>query len=115
MTVGSGGRPRYGWADAVEGDRNFLAGVDTGAAGNGTVVQVDPTTDTGPSAAQLDFSRSYETIERSQARYSDYAFIALDVVPVAPDGATTMTLRAINEQGVEFVRVVLSREVRRSE
>jgi hypothetical protein len=112
MTVGSGGRPRYGWAGAVEGDRNFLAGVDTGAAGNGTVVQADHATDTGPSTAQLDFSRSYETIDWSQARYSDYAFIALDVVPGAPDGTTTMTLRAINEQGVEFDRVVFRREVR---
>jgi len=43
---------------------------------------------------------------------SGYAFIALDVVPAAPDGTATMTLRAINEQGVEFDRVVFSRDVR---
>jgi hypothetical protein len=109
MTVGSGGRPRYSWAGAVETDRNYLAGVNTGAPGNGTVVQADAATGVGPSAAQLDFSRTYETVDWSQARYSDYAFIALDVVPASPDGTTTMTLRAINEQGVEFDRVIFSR------
>jgi hypothetical protein len=112
MTVGSGGRPRYSWAGATETDRNFLAGVDTGAPGNGMVVQADAATGTGPSAAQLDFTRTYETVDWSQARYSDYAFIALDVVPAAPDGTATMTLRAINEQGVEFDRVVFSRRLR---
>jgi hypothetical protein len=30
VVVGSGGRPRYDWSGAVEGDRNFIAGVDTG-------------------------------------------------------------------------------------
>jgi hypothetical protein len=112
MTVGSGGRPRYTWSGAVESDRNFLAGVDTGASGNGTTVAADASTGVGPSAAQLDFSRSYETVDWSQARYSDYAFIALDVVPASPDGKATMTLRAINEQGTEFDRVVFSRTVR---
>ena len=110
ITVGSAGRPRYGWAGAVEGDRNFIAGVDTGAPGNGTVVEADASTGVGPFASQLDFTRSYETVDWSQARYRDYAFIALDVVPAAPDGTTTMTLRAINEQGVEFDRVIFSRK-----
>ena len=44
------------------------------------------------------------------ARYRDCAFIALDVVPAPPGGTTTMTLRAINQQGVEFDRVVFSRK-----
>lgn len=114
ITVGSAGRPRYGWAGTVEGDRNFIAGVDTGVPGNGTVVQADPAAGVGPFASQLDFSRAYETVDWSQARYRDYAFIALDVVPAAPDGTTSMTLRAINEQGVEFDRVVLRRRVRRA-
>ncbi|WP_194911569.1 metallophosphoesterase [Catenulispora rubra] len=113
ITVGSGGRPRYSWSGAVETDRNFLTGVDTGAPGNGTTVTADPATSQGPSAAQLDFTREYETVDWSQARYSDYAFIALDVVPAAPDGTATMTMRAINEQGVEFDRVVFKRDVRR--
>jgi hypothetical protein len=112
LTVGCGGRPRYSWAGAVEGDRNFLAGVDTGAPGNGTVVAADPATGVGPYSSQLDFSHEYETVDWSQARYRDYAFVALDVVPARPDGTTTMTLRAINEQGVEFDRVVFSRRVR---
>ena len=112
MTVGSAGRPRYAWAGAVEADRNFLAGVNTGKAGNGTVVPADAKTGVGPYASQADFTDAYETVDWSQARYRDYAFIALDVVPAAPDGTTTMTLRAINEQGVEFDRVVFSRKVR---
>jgi len=49
-------------------------------------------------------------LQRSQARYRDNAFIALDVVPALPGGTTTMTLRAINQQGVEFDRVVFSRK-----
>jgi hypothetical protein len=110
VTVGSGGRPRYSWTGAVETDRNFLAGVNTGAPGNGTVVTADAATEVGPWVSELNFTRTYETINWSQARYSDYAFIALDVVPAAPDGTTTMTLRAINEQGVEFDRVVFSRK-----
>ena len=112
LTVGSGGRPRYSWSGAEETDRNFLAGVDTGAAGNGTTVTADPAASEGPFVAQPDFSRAYETVDWSQARYSDYAFIALDVVPAAPDGTTTMTMRAINEHGVEFDRVVFRRSLR---
>jgi hypothetical protein len=109
VTVGSAGRPRYAWSGAVESDRNFIAGVDTGAPGNGTVVPADAKTGVGPYVSQLDFTDKYETINWSQARYRDYAFIALDVVPATPDGTTTMTLRAINEQGVEFDRVIFSR------
>jgi len=112
MTVGSAGRPRYAWSGAVESDRNFIAGVNTGAAGNGTTVAADAATQVGPYVSQLDFTDVYETIDWSQARYRDYAFIALDVVPAAPDGTTTMTLRAINEQGVEFDRAVFRRKVR---
>jgi len=33
----------------------------------------------------------------------------MDVVPAVPGGTTTMTLRAINRQGVEFDRVVCLR------
>ena len=113
MTVGSAGRPRYAWSGAVESDRNFIAGVNTNAPGNGTVVSADAATGVGPYASQLDFSDAYETVDWSQARYRDYAFIALDVVPARPDGTTTMTLRAINQQGVEFNRVVFKRKAGR--
>jgi hypothetical protein len=54
------------------------------------------------------------TIDWSQARYRDYAFIALDVVPAPPGDTTTMTLRAINQQGVEFDRVVFGRRAAES-
>jgi len=112
FTVGSAGRPRYAWSGAVEADRNFIAGVNTNAPGNGAVVPADAATGVGPYASQLDFTDAYETVDWSQARYRDYAFIALDVIPARPDGTTTMTVRAINEQGAEFDRVVFSRKVR---
>ena len=109
ITVGAAGRPRYTWSGAVESDRNFIVGVNTSAPGNGTVVPADAAKQIGPYVSQLDFSDKYETVDWSQARYQDYAFIALDVVPAAPDGTTTMTVRAINEFGVEFDRVVFTR------
>jgi hypothetical protein len=110
FTVGSGGRPRYAWSGAVEVDRNFFTGVDSKAPGHGTEIHADAKTEAGPYASQLDFTDKYETIDWSQARYRDYAFIALDVVPAKPDGTTTLTVRAINEQGVEFDRVIFSRK-----
>jgi len=109
ITVGSAGRPRYSWSGADESDRNFIAGVNTSAPGNGTVVQADAATGVGPYASQLDFTDAYETVDWSQARYQDYAFIAVDVNPAGPDGTTTLTVRAINQQGTEFDRVVLAR------
>ena len=109
VVVGSAGRPRYDWGGPVESDRNFIVGVGTSAPGNGTEVPGDPAAGTGPYVSQLNFTDLYETIDWSQARYRDYAFIALDVAPAAPGATTTMTLRAITQQGVEFDRVVFSR------
>jgi hypothetical protein len=109
VVVGSAGRPRYDWGGPVESDRNFIVGVGTSAPGNGTEVPGDQTAETGPYVSQLNFTDLYETIDWSQARYRDYAFIALDVAPAAPGATTTMTLRAINQQGVEFDRVVFKR------
>jgi hypothetical protein len=109
VVVGSGGRPRYSWGGPVEADRNFIIGVNTSAPGNGNAVPGDQAAKTGPYVSQLGSTDLYETIDWSQARYRDYAFIALDVVPAPPGLITTMTLRAINEQGVEFDRVVFSR------
>ena len=109
VVVGSGGRPRYSWGGPVEDDRNFIAGVNTPDPGNSTVVPGDQAAGTGPFVSQRNFTDLYETIDWSQARYRDCAFIALDVVPAQPGGTTTMTLRAINPQGVEFDRVVFSR------
>jgi hypothetical protein len=109
VVVGSGGRPRYAWSGAVETDRNFLVGVDTGKPGNGVDVGADAKTEVGPYVSQKDFTDQYESIDWSQARYRDYAFIALDVVPAHKGGTSSMTLRAINERGVEFDRVVFKR------
>jgi hypothetical protein len=104
VVAGTAGTPRYGWTGPAETDRNFLAG-----AGSGTVVAGDASAKSGPYVTQPDFSRSYETVDWSQARYADYGFIALDVTPAARGGRTTMTLRFINEQGRELDRVVFSR------
>jgi hypothetical protein len=112
IVCGSAGRPRYAWSGAVEGDRNFIAGVDTGKAGNGVNVPADAAKEIGPYASQKDFTDKYESVDWSQSRFRDYAFIALDVVPAAPGGTSSMTLRAINEHGVEFDRVVFKRTAR---
>jgi Calcineurin-like phosphoesterase len=112
VVVGSAGRPRYSWSGPIEDDRNFIVGVNTSDPGNSDVVPGDQAAQTGPYVSQLNFTDEYETIDWSQARYRDYAFIALDVVPAPPGGTTTMTLRAINQQGVEFDRVVFSRTAR---
>jgi hypothetical protein len=63
----------------------------------------------GPYVSQLDFSETLESVDWSQARYKDYGFIALDVVPAHAGQRTTMTLRFINEQGQELDRAVFSR------
>jgi hypothetical protein len=109
VVCGSAGRPRYTWGGPEEIDRNFIAGVNTGAVGNGVEVAGDQKAETGPYVSQRNFTDHYETINWSQARYRDYAFIALDVVPARPGETTTMTLRAINEHGAEFDRVVFKR------
>ena len=69
---------------------------------------------TGPWVNEKDSSERYETVDWSQARYDDYGFVALDVLPAASGQTTTMTLprlkkQSINEQGKELDRVVFSR------
>ena len=64
---------------------------------------------TGPYVSELDFSKTFETVDWSQARYADYCFVALDVTPAAPGQRTTMVLRYINEQGRELDRVLFHR------
>ncbi len=105
VVVGTAGTPRYGWTGKGESDRNFVAGAGDGT----TIVGQQGTGKEGPYVSQLDFSETMETVDWSQARYRDYGFIALDVVPAAPGRQTTMTLRFINEQGQELDRVVFTR------
>src|SRR3546814_3401986 len=45
-----------------------------------------------------------ESVDWSQARYDNYAVLAVDVVPAPPGRRTTMTLRAITDLGVEIDR-----------
>ncbi|HLN70006.1 MAG TPA: metallophosphoesterase [Streptosporangiaceae bacterium] len=104
VTVGTAGTPRYGWTGAHQSDRNFAAG-----RGSGTTVVGDAKTGTGPYSTQVDFSRQFETVDWSQARYADYGFIALDVTPASIGQKTTMVLRFINQQGRELDRVVFNR------
>jgi hypothetical protein len=103
VVVGTAGTPRYGWTGGAT-DRNFAAG-----PGSGTTVTADAASKSGPWVAELDFSKAYETVDWSQARYDDYGFIALDVTPAPRGQRTTMTLRFINEQGRELDRVVFYR------
>ena len=64
---------------------------------------------TGPWVNEQNFSSRYESVDWSQARYDDYGFVALDVVPAVAGQTTTMTLRFINEQGKELDRAVFFR------
>jgi hypothetical protein len=104
VVAGTAGTPRYAWAGAKETDRNFAAG-----QGSGATVTADAKAKTGAYVNEIDFSERLETVDWSQARYADYGFVALDVVPAARGQRTTMTLRFINEQGRELDRVVFSR------
>ena len=104
VVVGTAGTPRYAWSRPDETDRNFAAG-----KGSGTTVVGDPAKKIGPYVTQRDFSQKFETVDWSQARYDDYGFIALDVVPARHGARTTMTLRFINQLGRELDRVVFIR------
>jgi hypothetical protein len=104
VVAGTAGTPAYGWSGARESNRNFAAGT-----GSGPTVVGDEKKQTGPWVNERDFSERFETVDWSQARYDDYGFVALDVVPAVTGQTTTMTLRFINEQGKELDRVVFSR------
>ncbi len=112
IVVGSGGRPRYPFQDGTK-ERYRGDGVsdsDPGASSQVTNSYVwrGPGTDTpirNPAVQEP------ESVDWSQVRYDNYAFLAVDVVPAAPGQTTTMTLRALTDNGREIDRVVLSRRV----
>jgi len=96
ICCGSGGRPRYGWQP---GETDHYRG-STGP-GSGSVVKTFVAGHHGTKAA--------ETVDWSQARYLDYAFLAVHVTPAPPGGRATMSVRAVTDGGAEIDRVDLVR------
>ncbi|MCD2193949.1 metallophosphoesterase [Actinomycetospora endophytica] len=97
VCVGSGGRPRYSW-QAGETDR----------------YRGDTTPDSGVNVVSYqavgESAKLPDVVDWSQARYLDYAYVTVDVVPPpGPGQTTTMTLRAITDTGQEIDRVTLER------
>lgn len=98
LCCGSGGRPRYGWQSG-ETDR-YRGGPNPNST---TTVH---SYIAGPSGV-----RTPETVDWSQARYLDYAFLTIRVQPAYPGGIATMSVRAITDLGREIDRVELARFV----
>jgi hypothetical protein len=98
ICCGSGGRPRYsrqpGETDRYRGD----TGPDSGTTVAGYVA--------GPDGA-----KAPETVDWSQTRYLDYAFLAVHVTPAATGGTASMSVRAITDRGTEIDRVDIVRTV----
>jgi hypothetical protein len=51
-----------------------------------------------------------EKVTWSRVRYTGYSFVAVDVEPAGEGHTTTMTLRAVTEDGAEIDRVVIARK-----
>jgi hypothetical protein len=98
ICVGSGGRPRYGWQPG-EGDR-YRGGPNPDS---GTVVHSYVT---GP-----DGTKAPETVDWSQSRYLDYAYLSIEVHPAPPGRIASMQVRTRSDLGVEIDRVDLLRSV----
>ena len=96
ICVGSGGRPRYGWQPG-ESDR-YRGGPDPNS---GTVVR---SYIAGPEG-----NRTTETVDWSQSRYLDYAYLSITVHPAPPRGIATMQVTARSDLGEEIDRVELLR------
>ncbi len=115
VLVGSGGRPRYpfqpGSAERFRGDGVSDTGAGSSQVSNSYVWR-GPGVDTNP--LRNPATQEPEAVTWSQVRYSDYAVLAVDVVPGPPGGRSTMTLRAVTDTGVEIDRLVLERSVPRA-
>jgi hypothetical protein len=96
ICVGSGGRPRYGWQPG-ESDR-YRGGPDPNS---GTVVR--------SYIAGPDGAKTLETVDWSQARYLDYAYLSIAVHPAPPGGIASMQVTARSDLGQEIDRVELLR------
>ena len=100
VCVGSGGRPRYSWQPG-ESDR-YRGGP---APDSGVVV--------ASYLAQGEDAKLPETVDWSQARYLDYAYVSVDVTPPpAGGGVTRMAVRATTDTGIEIDRVDIERRTR---
>jgi Calcineurin-like phosphoesterase len=98
ICCGSGGRPRYGWQPGETDRYRGATGPDSGTTVTSFVA--------GPAGA-----KTPETVDWSQSRYLDYAFLRIDVTPAAPGGTATLSVHAINDLGTEIDRVDLARTV----
>jgi 3',5'-cyclic AMP phosphodiesterase CpdA len=98
VCVGSGGRPRYGWQPG-EGDR-YRGGPKPDS---GTVVR--------SYLAGPEGTRTPETVDWSQTRYLDYAYLSVAVHPAPPGGTASMRVTARSDLGNEIDRVDLLRPV----
>jgi len=96
VCVGSGGRPRYSWQPNVTDRFRGFAGPDSG-------------TEVASFVNTADGSKAPETVDWSQARYLDYAFLQVDVVPGPAGAESTLTVRAITDGGREIDSVTLVR------
>jgi 3',5'-cyclic AMP phosphodiesterase CpdA len=94
ICVGSGGRPRYSWQPGVTDRYRGNTGPDSGTRVNSFVTVAGG-------------GKQPEQVDWSQARYLDYALLAVDVVPGRPGLDSTMTVRAISDTGREIDSVNL--------
>jgi hypothetical protein len=99
ICAGSGGRPRYGWQPHETDRYRGNPGPDSGTQ----VVSFINTPDG---------AKTPETVDWSQSRYLDYAFLSVDVVPGQPGTDSTMTVRAISDTNHEIDTVTLIRSAR---
>ncbi|MGQ0843427.1 MAG: metallophosphoesterase [Sporichthyaceae bacterium] len=96
ICAGSAGRPRSRWRADETNRYPGHRGPDSGTVVE-SVLQV---------AGGADVP---ETVDWSQARYRGYAVLVIDVVPAAPGGESTMTVRTINDLGREIDTLVMVR------
>jgi hypothetical protein len=97
ICVGSGGRPRYTWQPGETDRYRGNTGPDSGTH----VTSFVNVAGGGKTPEQVDWS---------QARYLDYAVLAVDVAPGAPGADSSMTVRAISDTGQEIDAVTLVRK-----